>query len=263
MSPVFDKTRCLRCGVCVADCVCGILSFGEDGFPALRAGTKNRCVQCGHCVAVCPAGATVLNGRDPFLCPPLAEASRLEENLDFLLKGRRAIRQYTDEVVPRHFLEKAFEYAAYAPTAHNYREVAYTVINGRDRVKRLLNSLVQHMEKHGFCPAHTKNVHQGQDTLFRGAPCLILIHAPERALSEADCATAAAYLELSLHGMGLGSCWAGMMVEACAQGLPEKLFLPEGHKLYAALMVGMPKVRYKRLPFRSSPIVTWQEDSLP
>ena len=88
--------------------------------------------------------------------------------------------------------------------------------------------------------------------------CLILIHAPERILSETDCATAAAYLELILPSLGLGSCWAGMLLEACAHGSPAGLDLPEGHKLYAALMVGTPAVSYRRIPFRSAPVCIWK-----
>ena len=103
---------------------------------------------------------------------------------------------------------------------------------------------------------------QGKDTLFRGAPCLILIHAPDRLLSESDCATASAYLEIALHGLGLGSCWAGMLIEACHPGLPEWLAIPEGHRLYAALMAGIPRARYTLLPFRSAPSVTWREDAI-
>lgn len=262
MSPVFDETRCVRCGACIADCVCGILSFGEDGFPTVLPGMENRCVRCGHCVAICPAGAAILNGMPSSPCSSVKDASLAEASLDALLKGRRAMRQYANGAVPRHLLEKAFEYAAYAPTAHNSREVAYTVLNGRGQVEHLLDNLVRHMEIHGLYPAHTKNVRQGKDTLFRGAPCLILIHAPDRLLSESDCATAAAYLEIVLHGLGLGSCWAGMLIEACHPGLPEGLAIPEGHRLYAALMAGIPKARYTLLPFRSAPSVTWREDAI-
>ena len=263
MPPVFDKMRCLRCGACVADCMCGILAFGKDGFPFMPEEMKTRCVHCGHCVAVCPAAVVLLDGIPLSLCPSIKDLSSPEDTLDTILKGRRAMRQYKESPLPRLLLEKALTYAAYAPTAHNSREVAYTILNGRNCVERLLEKLVQHMERHGFYPVHTENVRRGHDTLFRGAPCLILIHAPERPLSEADCATAAAYLELALHGMGLGSCWAGMMVEACASGLPDGLFLPEGHRLYAALMAGIPETRYQRFPFRSAPSVTWQEDPRP
>lgn len=256
MTLVFDKQRCQRCGTCMADCVCGILVPDSDGFPFLPQASEARCVQCGHCTAVCPFGAVTLNGRNPATLHCASHPSILsEQTLDALLKGRRAVRQYEGDTVPRDLLEKAFAYAAYAPTAHNFREVSFIVINGRNRVEALLHHLVRHMEKQALYPAHTAAVRQGHDTLFRGAPCIILVHAPQRVLSEADCATAAAYLELALHGLGLGSCWAGMMVEACENELCEGFMLPEGHRLYAVLMTGISKVYYPRLPFRSAPVV--------
>ena len=170
-----------------------------------------------------------------------------------LLKTRRAIRNFQPGAVDEALLDKAFSIAAYAPTAHNARQVSYTVLNGSKKVEDFLLKVVQLMEEHNIYPAQTRNVRRGQDTLFRGAPCLILIHAPERILSETDCAIAACYLELAFPSLNLGSCWAGMFIEACAYGLPEGLQLPAGHRLYAALMVGKPAVTYKRIPFRTVP----------
>lgn len=256
MPLVFDEQRCTGCGICVADCVCGILAL-RDGRPGFKEGKSVLCVCCGHCVAVCPACAVSLDGMDPEALPS-AERTGLEGHLDALLKGRRAMRQYTGPAPERALLERALDYAAYAPTAHNFRDVAYIVVHGRGRVEKLLENTVRHMEKHGMYPGHVANAHKGDDTLFRGAPCLILIHAPERLLAETDCATAAAYLELALHGLGLGSCWAGMLVESCVHGLPEGIRLPEGRKLYGALMAGRPAVGYKRIPFRAKPEVIWE-----
>lgn len=174
------------------------------------------------------------------------------------LKARRAIRNFRPEAPDKALLRSALDVAAYAPTAHNAREVGYTILHGRPQVEALLRDTVELMEAHGLYAGHTRNVRNGNDTLFRGAPCLILIHAPERILSETDCATAAAYLELILPSLGLGSCWAGMLLEACAHGSPAGLDLPEGHKLYAALMVGTPAVSYRRIPFRSAPVCLWK-----
>ncbi len=256
MSLVFDHNHCLSCGKCVADCVCGILSMKGE-FPSFKEGKSELCVHCGHCVSVCPVHAVSLDGMDPALLQTADEISSPEKQLDALLKCRRSIRQYTGVSLEQRVLERALEYASYAPTAHNFRQVSYIVINGRAKVEVLLKNTALHMERHGMYPGQVANVKSGQDTLFRGAPCLILIHAPERLLSESDCATAASYLELALHALGMGSCWAGMLVEACAYGLPEGIALPEGHKLYGSLMAGKPALSYKRIPFRKAPEITW------
>lgn len=251
-----DKALCTHCGGCVADCVCGIISQPEQGLPFIDGPLKDVCVHCGHCAAVCPAGAITLDGHSP---SSLATAhGGIEENsLASLFKGRRAIRNFTPETVDRRLLEKALSFANYAPTAHNAREVAYLVLNGRERVETLLREGVALLEEQGMYPKLTAQFRNGRDLLFREAYCLILIHAPERILSETDCATAAAYLELALHGLGLGSCWAGMLLEACTQKIPPSIDLPAGNRLYAALMVGKPTPQYLRIPARNSPVVQW------
>ena len=251
-----DATRCLHCGLCAAGCVCGLIEYGEDGCPCIPEKKASACVHCGHCIAVCPAGAIRLDGQGAddleiagFPVPYAMARS--------MLVTRRAVRNFQREAVESALLEKLFGLAAYAPTAHNAREVGYIVVNGRQNVERILQATVRLMEEHCMYPNHTRNVRNGHDTLFRGAPCLILVHAPQRILSETDCAIAASYLELAMPSLGLASCWAGMLIEACVYGLPEGIELPEGHRLYAALMVGIPTVSYARIPTRSLPRVTW------
>ena len=251
-----DAAKCSHCGCCSAGCVCGLIKTKPDGEPYVEEAAEQLCVHCGHCAAVCPEEAVTLDGTDPASLehidtPPSASC------VESVVKTRRSIRNFEPSAVDPALLKKAFSLAGYAPTAHNARQVCYTVINGRSKVQKLLDAVVRLMEEHLLYPKHTQNVRTGHDTLLRGAPCLILIHAPERLLSEADCATAASYLELVLPSLNLGSCWAGMLIEACAYGLPKEIQLPEGHKLYAALMVGIPQVAYKRIPLRSSPEITW------
>ena len=207
MSFAVDISLCRHCGCCASGCVCGLIRLPESGVPYIEPSRQDSCVHCGHCIAVCPEGAIRLDGMS---------AGQLEETGAPLsaaaagrwLKARRAIRNFRPEAPDKALLRSALDVAAYAPTAHNAREVGYTILHGRPQVEALLRDTVELMEAHGLYAGHTRNVRNGNDTLFRGAPCLILIHAPERILSETDCATAAAYLELILPSLGLGSCWA-------------------------------------------------------
>ena len=197
MSFAVDISLCRHCGCCASGCVCGLIRLPESGVPYIEPSRQDSCVHCGHCIAVCPEGAIRLDGMS---------AGQLEETGAPLsaaaagrwLKARRAIRNFRPEAPDKALLRSALDVAAYAPTAHNAREVGYTILHGRPQVEALLRDTVELMEAHGLYAGHTRNVRNGNDTLFRGAPCLILIHAPERILSETDCATAAAYLELIL-----------------------------------------------------------------
>lgn len=252
----FSTTRCAACGRCVEDCVGGVLAM-RGGRPQVIEERSAFCVRCGHCVSVCPENAITLDGRNSSELRHVTDFCMGEAGLS-LLRERRAIRRYSGSVVNEELLREAIYYAGHAPTAHNYRQVEYIVINGRKKVEALLQRAIRHMEKHDICMSHVENVRQGRDTLFRGAPCIILLHAPERILSETDCAIASAYLELALHCLGLGSCWVGILLESFMYGILEGLNIPAGRKLYGAVLVGTPQSLYERVPFRSMPRVEWR-----
>ena len=251
----FNTTYCVACGRCTEDCVGGVLTM-HGGLPQVIEERSSFCVRCGHCVSVCPVNAITLDGRNSSELRHVTDFCTGEAGLS-LLTERRAIRRYSGSIVNEELLKKAIYYAGYAPTAHNYRQVEYIVINGRKKVEDLLQKAISHMEKHDICISHVENMRKGRDTLFRGAPCIILIHAPDRILSETDCAIASAYLELALHCLGLGSCWVGILLESFMYGLPVGLNIPAGHKLYGAVLVGTPQSLYERVPFRAMPQVEW------
>ena len=56
-----DKSKCVRCGACIRDCVVNVLAKDEDGFPAFRKEDERYCLNCQHCLAVCARGAVTCN----------------------------------------------------------------------------------------------------------------------------------------------------------------------------------------------------------
>ncbi len=74
-----------------------------------------------------------------------------------------------------------------------------------------------------------------------------------------DGALALSYLELFAPAMGLGSCWAGYFYSAVNAYPPlfEALGLPSDHLAHGAVMVGYPKLKYRRLPLRNAPRVRY------
>ena len=89
---------------------------------------------------------------------------------------------------------------------------------------------------------------------------LLIAHAAEKGFCpEADCSIATATLELAASAMGLGACWAGIFMMAANNYIPliEYLHIPEDHKVYAALMMGHPKLKYHRIPSRNESKVSW------
>lgn len=101
----------------------------------------------------------------------------------------------------------------------------------------------------------------GQERICRGAPHVVVVHGDkEYGFGSEDGALALSYFELFAPMLGLGSCWGGYFYSAVNTHTPlfEALGLPAEHRAFGAVMVGYPQLKYKRLPLRNKPRVTWR-----
>lgn len=102
---------------------------------------------------------------------------------------------------------------------------------------------------------------EGQDQILRSAPHLIVVHSQAGLpFAGTDCVIALTYLELYAFTKGLGTCWAGYLTMAAGfhEPLQKALALPQGHKCFGAVMLGYPQYKYKRIPVRNLPVMTWR-----
>lgn len=245
---------CVRCGLCVSDCVCAIIEMGE--VPFIPEGNLEKCINCGHCQAICPTESIRLDKINP------DNLSNTEKPvpasvIECIVRNRRSVRQFHKEAVDRNTLEKAIAVAAWAPTAINIRDIGLIIVNGRERVEELMLACADVMEKYGLFPEVSANVRKGRDVLFRGAPCVLAIYASERPYAISDCATTLSTLELALPSLGLASCWAGLFTTTCGKEIPAGLSIPDGRKVCGGLMIGRPEVQYRKIPWRPMPPVAW------
>lgn len=270
-----DAAKCKRDGICVADCPAFVLMMPETGGPPVVApGGEARCIRCGHCVAVCPHGACAVAGISPEDCPPVREDLSLSrEQADQFLRGRRSIRVYRDEAVPREALAELIGIARYAPTGTNSQQIRWIALPTRQAVARVAGHAIDWMEHavetraplaeaYGFAPI-IQAWEAGFDIITRGAPALVFATAPEGYLAgPTDCTIALSHLDLAAPTRGLGACWAGFVMIAAASWAPlrEALGIAGGYALGGAMMVGYPKHKYYRLPPRREPRIDWRED---
>lgn len=263
-----DHEKCTRDGMCVADCPAGIITMTERG-PEPVAGARQMCINCGHCVAVCPHGALELATMPLEQCPPLRDGWHLEpERMEPLLKGRRSVRSYRQEPVPREVLAKVIDMARFAPSAGNAQVLQWTVIYDSREVRRIAGAVIGWLREVAQTPpmawarALVTDWESGRDPICRSAPHLILVHAPaeQAQMADADGAIALTFAELAAVSYRLGTCWAGfvMMAAARSEAVSAALCLPAGHKLLGAMMIGYPKVKYHRIPLRDEPKLTWR-----
>lgn len=268
-----NRDKCNRCGICVTVCPAGIIKFKDrESFPVPFKEASTICIKCGHCVAACPQGAFIHRDMDPANCMPVATGTPFSrEQVEAFLCSRRSIRAYRDKQVEREILNELIELARYAPTARNMQNISWIVISDKNELIRLGELVIdwmRHLTREHPEIARALHYHamieaweKGVDRIFRGAPHLIIAHAPSRDPYAAEnCAGALAYLELAAYALGLGSCWAGYFTTAARAYPPlrDRINLPPGHSCFGAVMAGYPAYRYHRIPQRNKPVIQWR-----
>ena len=258
-----DQEQCKKCYSCIAECPFELINKDKEGYPLLRKAAIKKCIRCGHCMAVCMADALDITV-SPAALSPVVNQSLLPfpEAVEHFLLSRRSIRTYKRKPVEHSTLQRIFEVSRYAPSAHNGQPVHWLMVENPADVHRLAGMVVDWMKELKLFPGLTRAWAKGEDKVLRGAPHMAIAHA-DPASSEhpiEDCTLATAYLDLAAHSHGLGSCWAGFLVQAAQhyEPLVEALDLPESHQVYTALMLGYPKYRYHHIPQRDEAKITWR-----
>lgn len=259
-----DAERCVQDEICIEECPARILVMGEDG-PFMVEGGVDICIRCGHCVAVCPTEAVRLEFLGPEQCQVFDESDKADSNqVEKILTSRRSMRTYRQEPLTKEVLQKAIDIASAAPTGSNRQLVEWIVLKKREDVETVADHVINWMR---YLIANNPEIasqlnmerivegyEQGMDRICRQAPHLVfaLTHK-DVGVGGADCHTALAYLELILPSLGGGSCWAGYVTFAASQWPPLRQFLDltEDMVVHGAVMAGVPKYTYPRIPPRN------------
>ena len=272
MSLSVDDAKCTRCGICVKECPPRIIEMIDPkALPTVIPDQAERCIVCGHCVSVCPFAAISLDTMKPEDCAPVTkELMPTAEQVEYLLKSRRSIRCYKSEPVPHALLARLIDTARCAPSGHNSQPLHWLVIEDPREIKRLSALVIEWMRLLvRKSPRVIELFHfdlfvnaweRGEDRVLRGAPHVIVVHAPkDTSMAQENCAIALTYLELAAYSQGLGTCWAGYFMAAATSfpALINELALPGGHKCFGAMIVGYPEHKFKLIPLRNEPSIIW------
>lgn len=267
-----DDTKCIHCGACIDVCPVKIIQFGESNLPEPVSWAKKACINCGHCVAVCPSAALSLETMPSSECMPIREDLAIKnEELEQFLRSRRSIRVYRPDNVDKRTIEKIIDTARYAPSGHNFQPVNWKVFYDASSVTELKTLTIDWM-KHTLNedPETAKKLHirsvlmgceQGLDIILRDAPHVVVAYSREDdRTAAASCRIAMTYFELAAFNLGIGACWAGYLDIALASWKPlqKALELPEGHISNCSMMIGYPKHKYRRIPLRNRPNISWK-----
>jgi nitroreductase/NAD-dependent dihydropyrimidine dehydrogenase PreA subunit len=249
-----DRERCIACGACVNACPLRLYRARNRQSPNLVEGAEEYCIGCGHCLAICPQGVISLDQVDPADCQEAIEIPKERfDRFASLVKSRRSIRRFEQRPLEFGHLEQLFDLLRWAPSARNQQKVEWLVLNNQDKVHDLASQVAAVLEANDKVPSMVQEWKKGIDVFHRGAPCLAIAHIPDEAWGPTvDCVIAAEILDLASFVMGIGSCWAGILIIAATldSSIAERLEIPVGHSIQAAMMLGYPEERYLRIPPR-------------
>lgn len=248
MNPILvDNDKCIGCGSCVSDCVAGFLSLKDGKIVTQTTG----CIRCGHCYAICPVDAVTVVGMqtDNGEVADMAEVD--SEHLLQAMKSRRTIRQFKPDPVEPEKLHMILEAGRFCPTGTNSQDVAYTILGSRqDEIEAACVSLARKgINVAGKVVELAKNMTVDDHFFFKSAPLVIVVSGKSRV----NAALASSYMEIMAESLGLGVLYSGFFVAASSLSPKVKklLELPAGHKPITCMVIGYPKVKYKRVPGRN------------
>jgi nitroreductase/NAD-dependent dihydropyrimidine dehydrogenase PreA subunit len=275
--PTINLEKCTQCLKCVKDCPSSAIDI-NSGF---IAGT---CIHCGHCVAICPESTIY---PDFGIITPLVPSKISPADFQNLSAGIRSIRYYLKKEVPEEIIQILIENMKHYSSAGNARPLKITLVRSQEKIQLLndltIDTLIKTMKLvtspmikpllKVFAPSirltglkEYKEIlirkrHTNNSMVCHHAPLVMLFHGPVNKfdMSEADAYIWATNTILYAKTFGLGSCYIGFIVKAMQRNktMKKEMNIPASHKVYAALVLGHPKVNYKNETSRKRPEVNF------
>ncbi|MGE5373033.1 MAG: nitroreductase family protein [Solirubrobacterales bacterium] len=289
-----NPETCTKCGLCAEVCPARAIRHAAKALPAQDPERAAICIECGQCMAVCPSQSIVTGqlryGQD-FI--PIAK-SRIDYAMLFeSLASRRSVRNFQPRPVPRELLEQIIAAIELAPMGFPPHKTHLTVIQERAAVERLLPPMVSFFEnmlrwirnpimrffirrdageeqfrtiQNHLIPimklrVPTMKQPNALDEITRGAPVLILFHAPISAEGHtADAYIAMTYGLLAAHALGLGATSISLVPPAINKTpqLRDMVQLPPNHEVVTSIILGYPRFKYQRGIRRRLASVHWR-----
>ena len=274
--PVIELSKCTGCLKCVKDCPANAITI-ESGEIA------DTCIHCGHCVAICPE-MTIFPNKGVIV--PLRSHSITANDFNSFTAGIRTCRNYSSKEVPEDILMQLVDNLKHCPSASNARPLQITIVRTTEKIQ-LLNRLteeslirlfslitspfispfirlfapkinIQRLKRYKEIFLEQQKVNDSY--ICHHAPAVILFHGPvtKTGMLEADANIWATYTSLHANAMGLGTCFNGFIVNSLGKSSKHNhhFGIPATNRIYATLLIGYPKVKYKQECSRESPKVT-------
>jgi len=202
--------------------------------------------------------------------------SNLQNDFWQTIFGRRSIRRYRPEPVPRELLERLLTAAIWAPSAHNRQPWRFAVITDTERKEALAAAMARRWRRdlirEGWEEAAIRAKVQRSRARLTQPPVLVvgcltmrdmdafddpLLDEAERVMAIQSVALALGNLMLAAHHEGLSSCWLCAPLFAQTE-VRQALDLPADWQPQAIIALGWPDEtrESERRPLEE--VVVWQ-----
>lgn len=157
------------------------------------------------------------------------------ETLDTINK-RKSVRGYESKDIEKEKLDKVLSVANQAPNAGPFQ---VTVIQDKELLKELNDATKEFMLNSGNDFFVERASTPGYEPMY-GAPCMILLSAPEEGFGQVNCACSATTMILEATDLGLGTCYvvSPTITLGANPDLCKKLSLPEGFIPICGVLIG-------------------------
>jgi len=167
--------------------------------------------------------------------------------LDDCIKGRRSVRLYKEEAVPKEKIVSVLEAGVWAATGMGRQPWRFIIVEDKETIK-LISEETKKAVKEAM-PAIADRFETDKDIICYNAPVLIFIctEVDENFghINLRDSVLAAQNMFLKAHEIGLGACYMGW-IELLHQTHPEilkKSIIPVGYEIQVPLILGYPKTK--------------------
>jgi nitroreductase/NAD-dependent dihydropyrimidine dehydrogenase PreA subunit len=249
---------------CVKDCPSNAID--------IEKGTINAsCIHCGHCVAICPE-STVFPDMDPVKKLNSLKVSPIE--FQDLSASIRTCRSYQNKEVDDSTLNLLIENMKHYPSASNARPIEITAVKTQELIQKLNDRTAETLIKtikvitspllmpilkalapkmnvsrlNNYKKQYIVRNTPESSLVCHHAPMVMLFHAPVKkyGMAAADAYIWSTYTSIYANTLGLGTCFNGFITNGMerSKAMRSEFSIPSGHRVYAALLLGYPKVKY-------------------
>jgi len=288
---MINPDLCNKCYTCVQICPAGIfIQKDKDSIPkVLGSIAEDFCISCGHCAAICPKQAIIHESFPEGSINPVCQELNLSaEQVLEMIRTMRSIREFRDKPIEKETIERIIDGAHFAPSSTNSQSTEFVVVSNKAVLKKIVELTSLFLTKTAkqlrnpvimalfrlvarnnaedalsILPKIDRYVDafkNGEDKILYNAPLLLVFHGKKSIpLSDVNANLALHNASLVSRGLGLGSFYAGFVVEASHRDskIPSILSIPKNNRIYGALVLGYPKFTYKNWIERRPPKVKW------